>query len=114
MSFFNAKEAAATANNRTEILKEINRIEAAIMTAVDSGQKEATIGPGATPPVVEGFTNSSTHYNAYSDPLNNQTDAHNVARAQMNEVIGNFQRLGYTVRREQYNNLNQFNWIVKW
>jgi hypothetical protein len=114
MSFYSAKEAAALSNNRNEVLAEINRIESAIMTAASGGSREAKIGPGASPAVVEGFSNSATHYVAYSDPLNNDEDVHKVARAQMNEVIADFSRKGYTVRREQEGGTNQFNWIVKW
>jgi hypothetical protein len=114
MSFYTAKEAAAISNSRTDINLEVNRIEEAVMTAAGAGSREATIGPGSSPPVVSGFTNSSTHYEAYSDPLNYQTDAHKIARAQMNEVIGYFQRLNYTVRRAQHQSTDTFNWIVKW
>lgn len=112
--FYSAKEAAAISNNRTDVNLEINRIEEAVMTAAAAGKREATIGPGSTPPVVSGFTASATHYNAYSDPLNNQTDAHKVARSQLNEVIGAFQKLNYTVRRTQHQSTETFNWIVKW
>ena len=114
MSFYSAKEAATLSNNKNEIYTEINRIEAGIMAAASSGKRETKVGPGATPPIVEGFTNSSTHYNAWSDHLNNQTDAHKVARSQMNEVIGHFSKIGYTVRREQEGSTSSFNWIIKW
>ena len=95
MSFYTAKEAANIANNRSDVLKEINRIEEAIMTDAAAGKKQSTIGPGSSPPIITGFSVSSTHYNSYADPLNNQTDAYNVARSQMNEVIGHFQKLNY-------------------
>ncbi|MAZ56838.1 hypothetical protein CL653_03530, partial [bacterium] len=111
MSFYSANEAAALSNNRNDILLEINRIESAIMTAASNGSRETKIGPGSTPPVVEGFTNSSVHYLAWSDPSNNQLDTHKVARSQMNEVISEFSRKGYTVRRAQEGNTNTFNWI---
>jgi len=114
MSFYTAKEAANIANNRSDVLKEINRIEEAIMTDAAAGKKQSTIGPGSSPPIITGFSVSSTHYNAYADPLNNQTDAYNVARSQMNEVIGHFQKLNYTVRREQHQSTETFNWIIKW
>lgn len=114
MTFYTATEAANISNNRNDIILEINRVEEAIMTAVSAGKREAIIGPGSTPPVVAGFSNSATHYNAYSDPLNNQTDAHKVAASQMNAVIAEFQRKNYIVRRSQHESTNTFNWIVKW
>lgn len=114
MSFFTAKEAAATSNNRAEINLEIHRIEDAVMTAATAGNREATIGPASTPPIVAGFSVSATHYNAFADPLNNQTDAHKVARNQMEEVMGHFRKLNYTIRRTQHQSTESFNWIVKW
>jgi len=112
--FYTAAEAAKISNNRTSVNLEINKIEEAVMTAAAAGAREIIVGPSSSPPIVSGFTASAVHYNAYADPLNNQTDAHLVARAQMNEVIGHFQQMNYTVRRSQYQSTETFNWTIKW
>jgi hypothetical protein len=109
---YNAREAREAATTRTAIFGEIRILEAGIETAVGNGSLEATIGPVSS--VATGLSNSAVAFAAWSDPANNTTDAHDVARYQMNEVIGHFTRLGFQVSRAQHESEDKFNWHITW
>ncbi len=113
-AFYTATEARTASIGRREIRDEINRIESAIMTAVsDGGNLEVVVGPGSAVPVVAGFTVSSTYYNAWKE-TQTITEEFRVCRRQMDEVIGHFAKLGYSIVRSQHNTSTTFNWVVKW
>ncbi len=109
-----AREARQIAIDKRDVFDEIALMEPLVLDAIAAGNLEVTIGPDSDIAVTTGFTNSSVHYLAYSDPLTYRTDAHKKAVAQMNEVINHFQSLGYTVTRVKVEGLNKFNWLVSW
>lgn len=114
-AFYTAKEAREASTNRREVYDEVKLIEAGIHAAIDAGDTlMATVGPASSPAVTTGFMNSSVHYLAWSDPVANDTDAHRVARKQMDDVISNFSRLGYHITRSRHASTSTFNWVVKW
>lgn len=110
--FYTASEARALSTSRREVFDEIKLIEVAIMDAIDGETLTATVGP--TTSVATGFTNSSTHYDAWATPTTSTTDAHKVARKQMDDVIGHFSRLGYSITRAQYLSQSKFDWTLTW
>lgn len=113
-SFYTAVQARALSTSNREVYDEIKLIETAIMDAVETETLTATIGPSSSPAISTGFTNSAIHYQAWSDPIANNTDAHKVAKKQMDDVIANFSRLGYLITRSRYLSTSTFNWIVSW
>lgn len=113
--FYTAREARDDSASRQTILTEISAIESEIVTQVAAGELEATVGPGTTPtPIVTTLTASATAFDAWDDPSNNTTSAHEVAKKQMAEVIGYFQRKGFSVARSQEGVTSTFNWVIKW
>jgi len=112
--FYTAKEARALSTSRREIYDEIKIIETAVMDAIEGETLTTIVGPGSDTPVVTGFTNSATHYNAWSSPTTYNTDAHKVARKQMDDVIGYFSKLGYVITRAQHLSGSTFNWTLTW
>jgi hypothetical protein len=113
-TFYTALQARELSTSRREVYDEIKLIETGVMDAVENETLLATIGPASDTPIVTGFTNSSTHYLAWSDSTVNDTDAHRVARKQMDDVISNFAKLGYVITRERHLSTSTFNWIVRW
>lgn len=113
-TFYKAQEARDIATNRRAILDEIRIIEPVVLDAIENGDTSAKIGPGSSTPVTVGFTNSATYYNAYSDPINNDTEAHRKARRQINEILKHFSSLNYQITMEREGATSTFNWIVKW
>lgn len=111
---YTAREARQIALDKRDVFDEIAIIEPRILNAVESYELEVLVGPDSGVAVSTGFTNSSTCYQAYSDPLTYRTDAHKKAIVQMNEVINHFQSLGYTVTREKVEGQNKFNWLISW
>lgn len=113
-SFYTAAQARDRSTSRREVYDEIKLIETAVMDATEGEALVATVGPASDPAVTTGFTNSSTHYAAWSDATANDTDAHRVARKQMDDVISNFSKLGYSITRSRHLSTSTFNWIVRW
>lgn len=113
-NFYTAIEARQQAALRGAVITELHLVESGVSAAIEAGALEATIGPASSPAVVTGLTNSSTAYEAYTDPAQYDTDAHRVTRLQMDAVIGHFSRLGYTVTRERHLETSTFNWIIRW
>ena len=109
---YNAREAREQASSKTTIFSEIRIIEEGIEVAVGNGFFEASIGPVSG--VVTGLTNSAVAYNAWSDPANTRDPEDDVARYQMDEVVGHFMRKGFLVKREQHNSDEMFNWKLSW
>lgn len=113
--FLTASEARANATNKTTVLTEINAIELEILNQSDAGSFSATVGPGTTPsPIATTLTASATAFDAWNDPVSNQTDAHNVAREQMTQVIQYFNKKNYSIKRVQEGVTSTFNWVVTW
>lgn len=113
--FYTAQEARDDASSRQTVLAEVAKIENEILAQIAAGSLEATVGPGTDPtPIVTTLTASSTAFDAWDDPSNNTTSAHEVAKKQMAEVIGYFQRKGYSVSRSQEGVTSTFNWVIKW
>lgn len=111
---YSAREARQLALDKRDVFDELAIMEPMILDAITDGHLEVTIGPDSDDSVTTGFTNSSTAYQAYSDPLTYRTDAHKKVLAQMNEVISHFQSMGYTITREKVDGQNKFNWLVSW
>lgn len=113
-SFYTASDARQQTVIRGPILEEISLIQVAVSAAIEAGQLTIMVGPASDPAVTTGFTNSEVAYQSYSAPSQNKTDAHNVARYQMNQVMASFTKLGYSIVRQQEGSSDTFNWILKW
>ncbi len=113
-SFFKATEARDAAVIRRPAIDEIHLIESHVADAVEAGDLSCVVGPSSDPAVSTGLTASATAYQAWSDPVNNQTSAHKVAAKQMNDVITHFSRLGYLIKRARYQSTSTFDWSVEW
>lgn len=92
----------------TVVLSEINAIKVAIDTAAPGGALTVSIINSTT------MTQGATYYEAWADPTVNQTDAHNLARLRMDNVVRYFARLGYVIRREREGSNNRLSWILSW
>lgn len=114
MTIPSASEARDNAVNTMMVFTEVQLIEKAIMDAIAGGNLSVTVGPGSSPPVVSGLTNSTNHYNAWVDPVFYSGPVYQLAREQMSDVISTFQKKGYVVRRERIPASNTFNWVIKW
>lgn len=111
---YTAREARQVALDKRDIFDEIAIIEPLILDAVEDGALSVTVGPDSDTPVEDGFTNTLTYFQAYSEPQTYNTDSHKKSLAQMNEVINYFQSKGYIVTRQKVEGQSKFNWIISW
>jgi hypothetical protein len=113
--FYNASQARQFAIGRQTALDEIYAIQREIETRVQAGALAAVVGPGTSPtPIVTTMTSSSAYYNSWNDPSNNNTSDDIARRARMDSVIAHFNKLGYTITREQHASTSTFNWDIRW
>ena len=102
------------------ILPEINTIKVRIDAAAGGGALQVLVGESQGDTVAMAAydnyqgPNTSSHYDAFSDPNSFVDDIHVRARAEMDQVIAYFTRLGYTIKRERDGTNNRFDWLIKW
>jgi len=101
-----ADQARLRARNDVIVYNEVKAIELAILTAAAAGSLDCVIATSV-------MTNSPTSPLYYADWMGTQPDA--VIRDQMQQVMSNFTKLGYSVERKtNIDTGNTFQWILAW
>ena len=101
-----ADQARLRARNDIVVYNEVKAIELAVLTAAASGALDCVIS-------VSGMTNGATSPLYYADWTGAQPDP--VLRDQIQQVITNFTKLGYSVERKtNIDTGNTFQWILAW
>lgn len=101
-----AEQARARARNDIVIYNEIKAIELAIITAADTGFLECIV-------TETGMTDSVAAPLYYSAWIGEEPNAQLLD--QMNQVIANFTKLGYSlVRKTNTQTENTFVWLAAW
>ena len=100
--------AMGQASGNSDVLTEVNAIQAAIDTAAASSNLEAVISGTTT------MTSSASFFASWNDPYNNETSTDRLNRAKMNHVVNYFTRLGYGVKRTRVGTTDAFSWTISW
>jgi hypothetical protein len=105
------------------VLREINALQIAIDNAIVQNSLDVEVGtglPGGISDMTAGAV-SGDYYSVWSDPFRT-TDPDSalylpnarILQERMNRVVNYFTRLGYGIKRERNNTLNEFKWVIRW
>lgn len=101
-----ADQARLRARNDIAVYNEVKIIELAILTAASAGTLDCVIA-------VSLMTSSASSPLYYADWMGTQPDP--VIRDQMQQVMSNFTKLGYSIERKtNITTGNTFQWILAW
>ena len=98
------------------VLPEINTIQIAVDTAAAASLLNTEVVNATVITMYDNYAgaNTSSHFDAWNDPITFNDPVHNIARAQMEKVIQYFTRFGYRIKRERDGTNNRLKWTIRW
>ncbi len=105
----NARAIAVGGNNAIslDVLKEINSLQDAVITAAVAGNLEADVTTSA-------MAADTNYYNSWANYTTYNTGADKVRRARMDQVLAYFIGRGYNIRRVRVGTTDFFSWKIEW